>query len=102
MFCVCVRCRVPLKLTKAGAVAEEVLVQDNMTFRLFCCDVYQCPVCKEEILAGFGVPVYPNDNGTFENMKKQARYMFKYKGVPSNDSEVVKEGRPDDDQEEDS
>ena len=82
---VCVNCEVELKPEKNEVRIAEMFQRNTAIYKLWDADLWQCPICKTQIIAGFGqeciVEHYQPD---FEKIKEL--------GIDYYDKEIIKEG----------
>lgn len=61
---VCVKCEKTLKPYHNGAHLVELYNDNQLVYKIWKCDIYQCPVCGMKIVYGFGdKPILTNVNG---------------------------------------
>jgi len=51
---VCVKCEKELKPYKSGAYLVEMFQSNSEIYKIWQCDIWQCPVCKVKIVSGYG------------------------------------------------
>ena len=55
---VCVDCEVEFKIKKNGVVVAEMFQKDTEIYKLWRTDLWKCPVCGKEVVAGFASNPY--------------------------------------------
>jgi len=50
---ICVQCQHTLKPEKNGIIVVEMFQQNTAIYKLWEADVWRCPKCKNEVVAGF-------------------------------------------------
>lgn len=83
---VCVRCEVEFNMKEAGIYVVEMHMANKEIYRIWAADVWECPVCKSEIVKGFaGTPAVAHYNGDcnaeLEKLKKAGRRIIYNKEV---------------------
>ena len=51
---VCVKCEVEFKVEKNGVKVIEMMNQNKDMYKIWDTDKWKCPICKVEVIAGFG------------------------------------------------
>ena len=51
---VCVKCEVALRPKKNGVYVQEMYMENKKTYKIWCADLWKCPICRAEIVSGFG------------------------------------------------
>ena len=50
---ICVKCKIEYKPFKNGVYVAEMF-RGNKIYKIWHSDIWQCPICKNEIVLGFG------------------------------------------------
>lgn len=74
---VCVKCEKEFYPFHNGAFLVEIYHNNEFVYKIWHCDIYQCPECKVKIVYGYGEnPILTNVDGEeycrifIENLKK--------------------------------
>jgi len=51
---ICVKCEVELRMEQAGIYVAEMFRENKEVYKLWRADLWKCPICKTEIVHGFG------------------------------------------------
>ena len=51
---ICVECEVALKPGTNGVYVAETFQQNTKILRMWCADLWECPLCGYQVVAGFG------------------------------------------------
>jgi hypothetical protein len=54
MTIVCVKCETEFKPHKNGAYLIEMFQSDRDIYKIWQCDIWKCPICGVEVVAGLG------------------------------------------------
>lgn len=73
---VCVKCGRLLKVATNGVWAQENVAERGRAYRVSMFDMWQCPECGYEVLAGSGKPVYPDQKESFEKYQQAVEVVF--------------------------
>ena len=52
---VCCNCQTELEIEKNGVSVVEMFSQPPQPYRIWSADLWKCPQCQNEIVAGFGM-----------------------------------------------
>ena len=52
---VCVNCSTEFKIEKNGVYVVEMFNNPPQPYKIWSADLWKCPKCKQEIIAGFGM-----------------------------------------------
>jgi hypothetical protein len=65
----CAKCEVEFKPEKNGIKVAELYKQNTEVYRIWQADLWKCPVCGAEIVAGYGqLPRYEHFHQNLEAM----------------------------------
>ena len=51
---VCVKCETEFKIEENGIIVAEMFQENKKIYKLWFADLWKCPVCNMEVVAGFG------------------------------------------------
>lgn len=83
---VCVKCEVEFRMKEAGIYVVETYEQNKSIYKIWCADVWECPICKAEIVSGFAngtaAESHSHDcNAELEKLKEAGRRIIYNKEV---------------------
>ena len=58
---VCAKCETSYKPEENGVYVAEMYQKNTSIYKLWCGDLWKCPVCSHEIVIGFGNPTHCSD-----------------------------------------
>ena len=71
---VCVKCEVELKPRTNGVLIQEMFQNNTKTYKLWMADLWQCPKCLTQIVAGFANhPLMEHFQGDIESEVQRRR-----------------------------
>ncbi len=76
MVIVCVKCGRILRIACNGVWAQENKSQRGEPYRVSNFDMWECPECGYQVLAGSGKPIYEYHRKQFEKYQKETEVEF--------------------------
>ena len=69
---ICVKCEVALRPAVNGVYVQEMYNKNKDTYKVWCADIWKCPICGIEVVSGFGnKPCFGNwDDDCEERLQK--------------------------------
>lgn len=94
---ICVKCQVAMKPEENGIIVAEMYRENTEIYRLWQADLMECPLCQDQIVAGFGQnPIAQHFDEDLEEKVKQfkglgrkvvmwyePRYLMSMRGQPA-------------------
>lgn len=80
---ICCKCQVELQIEKNGVNVVEMFSKPPQPYKIWSADLWKCPKCDNEIVAGFGMqPIsehFRDDfSGILERVKESGNVYYDY------------------------
>ncbi len=74
----CVKCDTKMQHQRSGVVVLETYEDGIKPYKVWSADYYECPICGNRIVAGFGNEAYSREHDTdFHEQVSKCEFKFK-------------------------